>query len=332
MYVPYIAKHMLTANDSRYFNMKGAMINDPVIGYPALTQATMNYFTQFWNKVLSFNEAIYAYIANLSKTCGYDKYIDTYLTFPSRKAQPAPSNLPRSFGQGTGTIPSCDAIQYIQSSAMELSPGFNVYQIAQALRIPWDVLGEPATNPYILSGEQIYFNRLDVKKAINAPTNVDWKLCGTSNREVFAISDTSVPSSNGPLPYVIKKTNNVMINHGSLDSLLTINGTLLAIQNMTWHDEMEFKSTPEQPLFAPYHKNPDPRVASGQGTFGRWRQERGLTISIVAKAGHMIPTTQPVAFRHLQVLLGRIRNLSSTDVFPMNANRPLQPGSLGNVM
>lgn len=326
MYVPYIAEHMLMAKDSRYFNVKGAMINDPVIGYPALTQATVNYFTQFWNNILSFNETICGYIANLSKTCGYDKYIDTYLTFPPLKAQPAPNNLPGSIGEGTGTISSCDAIQYFQSSAMELNPAFNVYQIAQALPIPWDVLGEPATNPYIPPGEQIYFNRQDVKKAINAPANVDWKLCGTSNRGVFAVSDTSVPSSNGPLPYVIETTNNVMINHGSLDSLLTVNGTLLAVQNMTWHNKMGFQSPLEQPLFVPYHKNLDLRVASGQGIMGTWRQERGLTLSIVAKAGHMIPTTQPaVAFRHLQVLLGRVRNLSSADAFHINTSMPLQP-------
>ncbi|RFU80036.1 carboxypeptidase cpds [Trichoderma arundinaceum] len=317
MYVPYISKHMLAANDSRYFDVKGAMINDPVIGYPALTQATVNYFIQSWSNILSFNDSNYDHIANLSKVCGYDNYVDTYLSFPPRKAQPVPSKLPGSLGEGTGTISSCDAIQYFQSTALKINPGFNVYQITQGLPIPWDVLGLPATNPYIPPGEQIYFDRQDVKKAIHAPLDVDWKLCGTSNRGVFVVSDTSVPSSNGPLPYVIEKTNNVMINHGSLDSLLTTNGTLLAVQNMTWHGKMGLQSPPRQPLLIPQHENPDLRVASGQGVMGTWRHERGLTLSIVAKAGHMIPTTQPaVAFRHLQVLLGRVKDLSSADAFP----------------
>ena len=32
MYIPYIAKYMLEANDTKYFNVKGIQINDPVIG------------------------------------------------------------------------------------------------------------------------------------------------------------------------------------------------------------------------------------------------------------------------------------------------------------
>lgn len=323
MYVPYIAQHMLAANDTNFFNVQGAMINDPVIGYPALTQASANYFAQEWHNIIPFNSFARAHLANMSHACGYDDYLDTYLSFPPRRAQPIPDKLPGSIGSGTGTTAACSTIGYFQSAARELNPGFNVYQISQLSPLPWDVLGMPATNPFLPPGQQIYFDRDDVKKAIHAPSAIDWQLCGTSKRGVFLVSDDSIPSASGPLPYVVERTNNVMINHGALDSILMANGTLLAIQNMTWHGTMGFQTVPEQPVFVPHHKNPDPAVAAGQGVMGTWHQERGLTLSVITQAGHMIPTTQPaVAFRHLQVLLGRVKDLSSVDAFPMDPNAP----------
>lgn len=138
-----------------------------------------------------------------------------------------------------------------------------------------------------------------------------------SDRSVFAGGDNSDPSSYRAIPNVIQRTNNVQIAHGTMDMVLIANGTLLAIQNMTWNGQMGFQSIPEQPLFVPHHPNPDLAGASGQGVLGTWHQERGLTWMLVDLTGHMVPTWQAaVAFRQLEVLLGRVPSLNATVAFP----------------
>ena len=63
-------------------------------------------------------------------------------------------------------------------------------------------------------------------------------ICGDPNLNLQA--DTSPPSAIGALPTVIERTNNVIIAHGMLDYLLLANGTLMTIQNMTWHGHQGF--------------------------------------------------------------------------------------------
>ncbi|THC96338.1 hypothetical protein EYZ11_004197 [Aspergillus tanneri] len=46
---------------------------------------------------------------------------------------------------------------------------------------------------------------------------------------------------------------NTIIGHGMLDFILMTNGTLAAIQNMTWNGAQGFQKLPTEPLFAPYH-------------------------------------------------------------------------------
>jgi carboxypeptidase D len=46
------------------------------------------------------------------------------------------------------------------------------------------------------------------------------------------------------LPQVIEATNRVLISHGAYDGNLIANGTLLAIQNMTWNGQLGFQRAP----------------------------------------------------------------------------------------
>lgn len=181
------------------------------------------------------------------------------------------------------------------------------------------MLGFPSSSEYIAPGTQIYFNRSDVKQAIHAPANVDWSVCASAS--VFKGGDNSDPSSYKAIPNVINRTNNVQIAHGTMDMVLLANGTLLAIQNMTWNGQMGFQSMPREPLFVPHHDTTDLAGASGQGVLGTWHEERGLTWVLVDLTGHMVPTWQAaVSFRQLEVLLGRVSSLSNTTAFPQFAN------------
>jgi hypothetical protein len=69
----------------------------------------------------------------------------------------------------------------------------------------------------------IYFNRTDVKKAINAPLDVDWMPCSL---KVFNTSDgdESLPSSFTVLPSVIEKNHRTVVVHGLADYDLIAEG------------------------------------------------------------------------------------------------------------
>lgn len=158
-----------------------------------------------------------------------------------------------------------------------------------------------------------------MKQAIHAPLDVNWEIC--AEKSVFAGGDNSDPSSYRAIPNVIDRTKNVQIAHGTMDMVLLANGTLLGIQNMTWGGQMGFQSEPRDPLFVPHHPNPDVAGSSGQGVLGTWHSERGLTWALVDLTGHMVPTWQAgVAFRQIEVLLGRVENLASTTAFPIYSN------------
>lgn len=256
---------------------------------------------------------------NASKSCGYDEYSDKYLTFPPSGQQPDQCQTPGITADCQNYKPGCDVSDLAFNAALDMNPGFNIYQVAEIMPIPSDPLGFPTSQTYLPAGLQVYFNRTDVKRAIHAPEDFDWEVC--ASRNVFAGGDDSDPSSYRAIPNVIQRTNNVQIAHGTMDMILLANGTLLAIQNMTWNGRMGFQEMPASPLFVPHHENADLAGASGQGVLGTWHEERGLTWVLVDLTGHMVPTWQAaVSFRQLQVLLGRVSSLNSTTAFPQYAD------------
>lgn len=267
--------------------------------------------------MLPFNDSVVAQIENMSNECGFDEYTTKYLTFPPPGPQPDVCQGPGINAHCTGYLPSCDVYKLAVSSIFDINPGFNVYQVAQVLPVPDDdVLGFPYTLQFLPPGKKLYFNRKDVKKAINAPKDVDWRLC--AEEAVFDGGDNSNPSSYRAIPEVIERTKNVHIAHGTMDMVLLANGTLLAIQNMTWGGRLGFQRQPREPLFIPHHPNPSIEGSSGQGVLGTWHSERGFTWALIDLAGHQNPAWQAAAsFRQVQVLLGRVSNLSDTTAFPM---------------
>ena len=75
----------------------------------------------------------------------------------------------------------------------------------------------------------------------------------------------------GVLRRGIEYTNNATIGVGNLDYILPTNGTLLALQNMTWHREQGFQSYPgDRQLLVPYHKETNQGSLAARGVVGRW--------------------------------------------------------------
>jgi len=142
----------------------------------------------------------------------------------------------------------------------------------------WDVLGFPGSFFYTPPGADIYFARKDVQDAIHAP-HIDWVIC--SNDDVFVKGkDTSKSSTAEVIPRVIEQSERTIIAHGLLDYVLLVNGTLMAIQNMTWGGQQGFQEAPSKQFSIPYED---------QGVMGRVHTERGLTFMDVKLSGHMVP-------------------------------------------
>jgi carboxypeptidase D len=128
-------------------------------------------------------------------------------------------------------------------------------------------------------------------------------ICGDDSLGILQNGDASPPSSFGPLPRVVEKTNNVVVGSGLLDYLLLMNGTLMALNNMTWNGQQGFSSNPLQgdKFFVPYNPSigfvvqetnaqPIPAtpvgLVAGGGLLGTTHTERGLTFVTVNLAGH----------------------------------------------
>lgn len=171
-------------------------------------------------------------------------------------------------------------------------------------------------------GAQVYFNRSDVQKAINAPPT-NWMQCtdvnvfGLGNNTNQSLRDRSLgPAQDGVLQHVIESLNNTIIGVGNLDFLLPTNGTLMALQNVTWNGKQGFQSYPSNEFYTPYHPEYNGGALAGAGYLGLWGSERGLTFYQVQLAGHELPEyAAGAAYRTIELLLGRISSLGQAGDF-----------------
>lgn len=338
-YVSYISAAMLNEKDTEYYDLKGtsapthfrklvpniglsslgALVYDPVIGDFNYVQEEIPTlpFVQQNNNLFGFNASFLAQIEEIDKKCGYAKYREKYLTFPASGVQP-----PGFFNYSDV---ACDIFGLVDTAAFENNPCFNIYEINAQCPLLWDVLSFPTQLVYTPEGASTYFNRTDVKKAMHAPEYIDWMVCGENT--VF-IGGSGGPESEGDLsadpiqkvlPQVIEATNRVLISNGDFDMIILTNGTLMAIQNMTFNGGLGFNSRPSKPIVI---ETPDLQYAGvfaangaagldgPQGTMGIQHFERGLMWSEVYLSGHEVPEFQPrVALQHIRWLLGRIDTL-----------------------
>ena len=284
-----------------------------------------------------------SFINAKSKSCGYSTFLDTYLKFPPSGPMPVPPD-PK------GDCLIWDDIYY---AAIKVNPCFNIYSVTTTCPNLWDVLGDPGSDDYLPAGAQIYFDRPDVQKAIHAPPT-EWRECAVGDVFVNGTDQSPPTAQSGILSRVIERTKKTVIGQGGLDYIIITNGTLLAIQNMTWAGKQGFSAPPANDFFVPYHKDYSRSSIAGEGVFGKWVTERGLTFVTVDLSGHskyyhrryrvsspsssihtkssigsdlaaVIPQYAPTAaYRQLEFLLGRIESLSERSDFTT------QTGGFGN--
>ncbi|KAG9832825.1 serine carboxypeptidase, partial [Aureobasidium melanogenum] len=274
-YVPYIADAFINAADTVYYNLKGIAINDPIIGdETAQQQAVIVPFVDYWENVIYLNETFLQQIHDRADQCNYTSYLEKYLTFPP--PQEKFPTLPDPYESDTY---ACDMFDTVYEAILLVNPCFNIYHITETCPHPWSVLGGVNVGDYIPSGEVVYFNRTDVQKAINAPVGTNWQQC--TNTNVFggannnqSLSDTSKgPALDGTLQRVIEYTNNTIIGSGNLDMLLSTNGTLLAIQSMSWNGKQGLQEYPGKEFDVPYHPEYNGGALAGAGKVGYWGSE-----------------------------------------------------------
>jgi len=314
-YVPYIADAMLKKKNSEHYNVKGVMIYDPSIAEGAiLNDVPAVPYVDKWSGLFNFNETFTQDIHKRADACGYTDYFAKYLTFPPPGKIPQPAN--------NSKVEGCSLWQDIFDAVSFTNPCFDVYAIATTCPLLWDPLGFPGSFDYVVAGTEIYFNRSTVQAAINAPIQ-SWAECSSGVLE----TDTSPQSSYEVIPRIIDALDRTVIAHGELDYILLYNGTLLAIQNMTWGGLQGFQAPPTEEFYVPYHEDLSLTSLSAKGIMGKWHTERKLTYVQQALSGHMVPQYQPSsAYRQMEFLLGRIANLSSTVPFTTlhqgNSTRP----------
>jgi carboxypeptidase D len=303
-YVPYFADAMLQKNDTEFFDVKGIMFYDPSVAEDVILEDVPAVpFVDKWSGLFNFNQSFMDDIHKRADECGYTEYIETHLQFPPTGKFPTPVNNTK--------VEGCSLWNDIYNAVFYTNPCFDVYAIATTCPLLWDVLGFPGSFDYIPEGEQIYFNRTEVQKAINAPIQ-EWAECSPHVLD----TDTSPPSSWEVIPRVIDALDRTVIVHGELDFILLYNGTLMTIQNMTWGGVQGFQTAPSDPFFVPYHDDISLTSLSAKGIMGVTHTERKLTYVQQALSGHMVPQYQPSsAYRQLEFLLGRISSLSSETPF-----------------
>lgn len=295
LYVPYIASAMVDAKDTKYHDLQGILIYDPVLAGGAVQDSVTTVpFVDYHHSLFTFNQSFSEHIHDLHDTCGFANYSDKYLTYPPPGPQPA--NYDETLSE------DCRGLwELVLDNTLSINPCFDVYQVATTCPLLWDVLGFPGSIGYSPAGAgPVYFDREDVKRAIHADVNKTWEECASTDVFVNG-TDTSDPSTWHALPNVIDATKNVIIGHGTLDMILLPNGTLLSIQNMTWGGKLGFQSAPVEPFFVPYHKDSTASdiyaetnalalgSITGAGIFGTAHTERGLTFVSIDLSGHMVP-------------------------------------------
>ena len=244
-------------------------------------------YVEYWENLIYLNSTFLEKIRTRADQCGYTDYLNKYLTYP-----PPPGPFPVLPDPFETEDYTCDLFDTIYEAALLANPCFNIYHITDTCPHLWDVLGIVNPGDYVPPDEVVYFNRSDVQQAINAPPT-NWKRCtdvnvfGNGSNNQTLRDKSPGPASDGVLQHVIETTNNVWIGSGELDFLLNTNGTLLAIQNVTWNGQQGFQKRPvDNTFFVPYHPEYNGGALSGAGEVGYWGSERGLTFYNVQLGGH----------------------------------------------
>lgn len=332
-YGPYIGSLMLDAKDEkRHGKLGGLMVYDGLM-FDGLVQAgvVLEAFMDQNRDLMPLDDRMMAHVRNVSVSCGFRDWHHRYLRYPAVPGPLPPAPGYRKLGNGTVVArPECEGLFNQIFDAMQVvNPCFNIYNIRDQCPKPRDPLGAQEKTPY--------FDRSDVKKAINAPVDVPWKQCVDN---IFKAGDGSPPPDAYQLPNIVDQTHNVILAHGAMDFILPLNGILLGLQNMTWGGKRGFDKAPRDPFYVPLYGYSSRQGAhyyadwlpAGSGVQGTTHSERGLTLVVTQLAGHEGPGYAPAAaMRQLEALLGRVNGLSGRRAFTLPELRGVKQvkGKLG---
>lgn len=273
-------------------------------------------YVEYWQNILYLNDTFMEQMRQRQADCNYTQYVDTHLQFP-----PPQEDMPLLEDPYATEDLSCNMVENLYAALVAVNPCFDIYHVTEGCPYVYSQLGKLNQDEYHPEGAIVYFNRTDVQEALHAPVGTNWEKCTTTNvfgkgNDTNAVDGSLAPGMNGVLQRVIEHTNNTIIGSGDLDMLLPTNGTLLAIQNMTWNGLKGLQEYPNKPLQAPYHPEFNRGAQAGSGVQGRWTSERGLTFYTAHLAGHELPGYTPgVAYRMLEILLGRVKDFGSDEAF-----------------
>lgn len=176
-YIPYIADAFIGANNLDYYNLAGVGINDPILGDETIQQQVILLpYVEYWNNLFYLNDTFMARARKRHEYCNYTSYMEKYFKFPPPKG-PFPV-LPDPYYSETY---ECDMFDNFYDAALEINPCFNIYHIADTCPHTFAQLGIVNPGDYDPPGAQVYFNRSDVQKAINAPVGTNWMQCTDEN-------------------------------------------------------------------------------------------------------------------------------------------------------
>lgn len=333
MYVPYIADAFITADDTDYYNLAGIAINDPLIGDATMQQqVVMLPFVEYWNNLFYLNDTFMEALRENNDRCNFTSYYEKYYKFP-----PVPGPMP-VLPDPYNTDDGCYQFDIILEAVMEINPCFNLYHITETCPFVYGHLGIVNPGDYSPAGAEVYFDRADVKAALHAPANSTWYQCTPKNvfnygyENNYTIGDTSLgPAQNGVLQRVIEYTNNTIIGGGNLDMILNPNGTVFALQNMTWNGVQGFQADPQKAnrFYVPYHPEYNGGRLSEAGEVGWWGEERGLLFYTVQLSGHELPGyAAGSGYRVVEKMLGRVSSLGDTADFTTQSGDFTGNGSL----
>ena len=182
---------------------------DPCIGsYDYLSAITVYPFVEQNNNFLNFNKSFVSDLAKRDQSCGYEQYRQDFLQFPPNGTQP-------ELYLNSTADPDCDLWNDVYNNAYSVNPCFNVYLPTLGCPLLADPLGYPTDLIYSYPGQEPYFNRTDVKKAMHAPMDIVWAEC---TGPVFVgeggpqdLGDTSADPIQKVLPRIIEATNRVLV-------------------------------------------------------------------------------------------------------------------------
>ena len=276
--------------DNTYYNLAGISMISAIFGDSNVQMnMPLTSFANYWDKILSLNGSFKTEMNQHAEDCQYTSYIDTYLQFP-----PLQIAFPRL--DYPDTYSHCDFLLPIHDAAAAVNPCFSWYAVNQQCPTLWSVLGPADGSQYVPPGQKDYFDRPDVQAAIHVDVGTNWTECSPyvfrdpGTGELNPGDGYSMPPAlNGILQKVIEYTNNTIFGSGNLDMLIPTNGSLLALQNLTWNGLQGFQQYPGREFFVPYHREYNQGAMAGAGVVGKWGVERGVTFYQVQLAGHELP-------------------------------------------